>query len=141
MSGHGIVIGGGLHGLSTALHLARMGWRVTVLERRHVGRHSSGINAGGVRRLGRDLAEMGLSQVAAGMWARITELVGDDCGFRATGQVKVAETDADMVKLADRVQQVRALGWEFEELIDAEETKRLLPGIAPHVVGGADRAR
>jgi sarcosine oxidase subunit beta len=135
MSGHGIVIGGGLHGLSTALHLARLGWRVTLLERRHVGRHSSGINAGGVRRLGRDVAEIGLSQVSAEMWARIVELVGDDCGFRATGQVKVAESAADMAKLAARQKLVRELGWDFEELVDGDEVRRLLPGIAAHVVG------
>jgi len=53
---------------------------VIVLERRHVGRHSSGMNAGGVRRLGRDPAEIGLSVIASEMWARIENLVGDDCG-------------------------------------------------------------
>ena len=56
-----IVVGGGLHGCSAALQLALRGLRVVVLERRHVGRHASGINAGGVRTLGRDLAEVPLS--------------------------------------------------------------------------------
>lgn len=135
MSGHGIVIGGGLHGLSTALHLARMGWRATVLERRHVGRHSSGINAGGVRRLGRDPAEIGLSVVATEMWQRIEALLGDDCGYRESGQVKLAESDADMAKLAERLALSRGLGWEFEELIDGDEAKRMLPGVAGHVKG------
>ena len=59
------VVGGGLHGLSTALHLARMGWGVRVLEGRHVGRHCSGINAGGVRRLRWDVREIGRSAAAA----------------------------------------------------------------------------
>jgi sarcosine oxidase subunit beta len=135
MSGRAVVVGGGLHGLSTALHLARAGWRVTVLERRHVGRHSSGMNAGGVRRLGRDSAEIGLSMVAAEMWGRIKSLVGD-CGFLPTGQVKVAESDADMAVLAARVDLVRGLGWRHEELVDAAEVRRLLPAVAPHVCGG-----
>jgi sarcosine oxidase subunit beta len=131
-----IVIGGGLHGLSTALHLARTpGWQVTLLERRHVGRHSSGVNAGGVRRLGRDLREIALSVVAAEMWRNITALVGDDCGFRATGQVKVAESAADMAKNEERVRAVRALGWTHEEMVDQAELRRLLPAIAPHAVG------
>jgi sarcosine oxidase subunit beta len=136
MSGRAVVVGGGLHGLSTALHLARAGWRVTVLERRHVGRHSSGINAGGVRRLGRDPSEIGLSVVAAGMWAGIERLVGDTCGFRPSGQVKVAENAADMAELEARVDLVCGLGWQHEELVDAAEVRRLLPAVAAHVCGG-----
>lgn len=131
-----IIIGGGLHGLSTALHLARLpGWRVTVLERRHVGRHSSGINAGGVRRLGRDFSEVGLSMVAAEMWAGMEKLVGDDGGFRPTGQVKLAETDTDMAALEARHDAMRARGWTHEELIDEAETRRLLPAVAGHIKG------
>ena len=52
-----IIIGGGLFGCSTALHLAMHGMSVIVLEKDHVGRHASGVNAGGVRRLGRALPE------------------------------------------------------------------------------------
>ena len=133
--GRAIVVGAGLHGLSTALHLARMGWQVTVLERRHAGRHSSGINAGGVRRLGRDVREIALSQMAFEMWHRMTELVGDDCGFHPTGFVRVAESQADVEKLTAREARVRALGWTHEELVDQAETRRLLPGIARHVCG------
>ena len=131
-----VVIGGGLHGLSTALHLARTpGWQVTVVERRHVGRHSSGVNAGGVRRLGRDLREIALSVIAAEMWQDIEALVGDDCGFQPGGQVKVAESEADLRKLEKREADVRALGWTHEEVVDQAEVRRLLPAIAPHVIG------
>jgi sarcosine oxidase subunit beta len=130
-----IVIGGGLHGLSPALQLARRGQRVLVLERRHIGRHSSGINAGGVRRLGRDLREIALSQVAMEMWHAIASLVGDDCGFRASGQVKVAENDADLATLVRRRDEVRARGWKHEELVDRDELRRLVPAIAPTCVG------
>lgn len=131
-----LIIGGGLHGLSTALHLARLpGWRVQVLERRHVGRHSSGINAGGVRRLGRDFAEVGLSMIAAEMWRNLPSLVGDSGGFRATGQVKLAESAADMVKLEARAEAMRARGWTHEEMIDREEVFRLLPAVARHIHG------
>ncbi len=59
-----LVIGGGLHGCSTALHLVMAGHTVRLLERDHIGRHASGVNAGGVRRLGRDAAEIPLAQAA-----------------------------------------------------------------------------
>ncbi|WP_160120701.1 NAD(P)/FAD-dependent oxidoreductase [Rhodovarius lipocyclicus] len=131
-----LIIGGGLHGLSTALHLARMGgWRVTVLERRHVGRHSSGVNAGGVRRLGRDMREVGLSVIAAEMWANLPKIVGDDGGFRPFGQIKLAESDADLPKLEARAAATRLRGWTHEEIIGRDEVLRLLPAVSPHVRG------
>src|SRR5258708_39225597 len=66
-----IVIGGGLHGLSAALHLARAGQRVALLQRSWVGRHASGASAAGVRTLRRDLAEVPIALEAMGMVERI----------------------------------------------------------------------
>ena len=47
-----VVIGAGLHGCAAALHLARAGFDVIVIEKDTIGRHASSANAGGVRRLG-----------------------------------------------------------------------------------------
>jgi sarcosine oxidase subunit beta len=131
-----VVIGGGLHGCSTALHLARAGARVVVLEKDHVARHASGVNAGGVRRLGRDFAEVPLSVAALAMWQRIEELVDDRCGFEAVGQVKVAEDEAALAVMRERSERLRALGFSHEEIIGREELREWLPGVAPHCVGG-----
>ena len=76
-----VIVGGGLHGCSAALHLARRGVKPLVIEKDHVGRHASGVNAGGVRRLGRDLAEIPLSAASMELWHGIEDLVEDDCGF------------------------------------------------------------
>jgi sarcosine oxidase subunit beta len=130
-----IVIGGGLHGLSTALHLARRGARVILLERRHVGRHSSGINAGGVRRLGRDEAEIALSQVACEMWHHLRDLVGDDGGFVPSGQIKLAEDASGIAKLEARAARMQQLGWSHEVMIGPEELYRRLPALAPGLPG------
>src|SRR5947207_10238304 len=131
-----IVIGGGLHGCSAALHLAKAGAKVIVLEKDHVARHASGVNAGGVRRLGRHLAEVPLSVAALAMWQCIADLVDDPCGFDSHGQIKVAESEEDLAKLRERAEQLRASGFEHEELVGREELRELLPAVSPHCVGG-----
>lgn len=131
-----VIVGGGLHGCSTALHLARRGVAAMVVEKDHVGRHASGVNAGGVRRLGRDFAEIPLSAASYELWHGIEDLVDDDCGFHPTGQVKLAETEAELEAMADRVRQVRQLGFEHEVMIDQTTLRELLPAASPHCLGG-----
>jgi sarcosine oxidase subunit beta len=131
-----IVIGGGIHGCSTALHLARLGLRPVLLEKDHVGRHASGVNAGGVRRLGRHLAEVPLSVASMQIWHEIESLVDDDCGFTSHGQIKVAENEKELATLRQRVASVQALGFTHEELIGRDELHALLPAVAEHCVGG-----
>jgi sarcosine oxidase subunit beta len=129
------VIGGGLHGLSVALHLARAGRRVAVIERRWTGRHASGATAAGVRTLNRDVAEIPIALEAMAMWHRISAIVGDDCGFHAHGQLRVAEREEHMPALLQREACMRALGFSHEEVIDAAELRRLVPALSPHCVG------
>ena len=111
------------------------GVRSVVIEKNFAGRHASGVNAGGVRRLDRHPAEIPLSVASMEMWWRIKELVDEDCGFHVTGQVNVAENDAEMGMLEDRARMVRGLGIEHEELIDRAELFRLVPALSPHCVG------
>lgn len=135
MTASAVIVGGGIHGCSAALHLARRGVSCVVLEKDTVGRHASGVNAGGVRRLGRHPAEVPLSVAAMEMWWRIVDLVDDDCGFVASGQVKVAESETDLSELQARADLVRSLGFDHEEVIDGEELFRLVPSISRHCVG------
>ena len=125
-----VIVGGGLHGLSAALHLARAGWQPVVLEKdRYCGRHASGVNAGGVRRLGRHYAEVPLSVEALKVWHNIAELVDDDCGFNACGQIKIAETEAELDGLRARAVELRRLGFEHERLITADRLRDIVPAL------------
>src|SRR4051794_30308745 len=127
-----LVIGGGLHGLSAALQLARRGASVILLERARIGRHSSGASAAGVRTLSRAPAELPISLAAMEMWHNIEDLVGDDCDFRADGQLKVAETNDELDELRARVNRLRQDGFFHEEIIDASELRELVPALAQH---------
>ena len=131
-----VVIGAGLHGCSSALHMALRGLSVIVLEKDHAGRHASGVNAGGVRRLGRHFSEIPISAASAAIWQNITDIVEDDCGFESSFQIRVAETEEKLAELEDRARQVRELGFHHETIIDRETVRELLPHASPHCVGG-----
>src|SRR4051812_13684846 len=91
-----LVVGGGLHGTSSAFHMARRGAKVIVLEADYVARHSSGVNAGGVRTLGRALPEIPLALMSREIWHGMRDLIGEDSGFVPSGQLKIAETDDEL---------------------------------------------
>lgn len=132
-----LIVGGGIQGCAAALFLARMNRRVLVIEKDHVARHASGVNSGGVRTLGRHVSELPLAIEARRYWQRMHDLVGDDCGFRAVGNVRVAENPADFEKLLARSHSVAALNMDHcEEPLDPDELRRLVPAIARHCVGG-----
>jgi sarcosine oxidase subunit beta len=131
-----LIVGGGIQGCSAALHLARRGADVLLLEKNSVGRHASGVNAGGVRRLLRDPAEIPLSVESMKMWHGIEELVETDCGFKVSGQVAVAADAAEWEELQARAAKIAALGWIHEELIGPEELYAVLPALVPGCLGG-----
>lgn len=131
-----IVIGGGIHGCSAALHAALRGLSVVVIEKDTVARHASGVNAGGVRRLGRDYAEIPISQRSMEIWDRIGDLLDDDCGFQRAPQIKIAETEAELETLKARAADVRSMGFAHEVILDQSELRAYLPAVARHCVGG-----
>ena len=131
-----LVIGGGIHGLSTALYLARAGVKVTVLEAEYCGRHASGVNAGGVRTLGRHVAEIPLALASRELWHGLQHSLGDDGGFVPSGQLKLAENLAELDECRLRVEQLQALGFSHEVLIDRQQVFDLVPTVSRHVTGG-----
>jgi len=131
-----IIVGGGLHGCSSAFQLVRQGRSVILLERDHVARHASGASAGGVRRVRRHTAELPLATRSLEMWQQLPTLIGHDCNFKQSGHLLLAETADDLQWAHERAAKTRALGYDFEEVIDAAEVRRLVPSVAVPVLGG-----
>lgn len=131
-----IVIGGGIHGCSTALHLCLRGLLPVLIEKDHAGRHASGVNAGGVRQLARDPAEIPLSNRSMDVWEAVDDLVGDRCNFKNCGQVMLAKVETEFEACTRRVRDLRLRGFDHEELLDANALRRLVPAAPPNCPGG-----
>ncbi len=130
-----IIVGGGLQGCSIAIHLTKRNRRVLILEKDTCGQHASGATAGGLRCLNRAPEEIPLALAARVMWKKMENLVDSDCGFRPTGQLRIAETREDLDLLEARAERVRLLGYNHEELIGTEELRTLIPAIGTNGIG------
>lgn len=135
-----LIIGGGLQGCAIALHLARSRRRVVVIDKGVAGRQASGVNAGGLRLLLRDLREYPLSRRAMAMWGALPTLVGHaaaGCEVRlGTAQIAVAMDAAEWAWCQARAADMRRLGYENEVLLDQRAVRGLLPGLSDSALGG-----
>ncbi|MCC6305290.1 MAG: FAD-binding oxidoreductase [Rhodobacteraceae bacterium] len=130
-----VVIGGGIHGSSAALYLAQRGLSVIVLEKDSVGRHASGVNAGGVRRLGRHLAEVPIAVRSRRIWATVADFLGDDCGFEVAPQMRLARSEEHLVAMRARVAEMQALGYHHEVMIGTNQIREYIHSLSDEVVG------
>ena len=130
-----LIIGAGLMGVSTALQLAMRGCHCIVVDKASAGRYASGVNAGGLRQLNRDPAEIPLTVEAAKMWRDIESLVDSDCDAHFPGQLRIAENATDMEILEQRAALVRSMGYQHEQMIGKKELYQLVPALSPHCVG------
>jgi sarcosine oxidase subunit beta len=131
-----IIVGGGIVGASAALWLARRGKSVLLLERDFCGSHSSGVNYGGVRRQGRPLGQLPLSQRAHELWGELPRLIGIDGEYRRSGHLKLARSAIDMAALARYAEATGAFGMDLQ-LLDRAELRRRFGWVGDVAVGAS----
>lgn len=110
------IIGGGIVGCSTALHLRLRGVPCVLLEQGQTGAAASGVNFGGVRRNGRALEELDIAAHSFEVWRRMPSLIGTDCEYMVTGHLKLARSEADMELMARHAEAQAAYGVKVEML-------------------------
>lgn len=136
------VVGGGLAGLSTALHLKILAPHldVVLLEAGRIGYGQSGLNSGQaaprigpaieaqVAALGRAaaIAAHAYSVQAIEFAAALVNRHHIDCDLEATSQWEVSLTDRDAAKLERRSSLYRALGFDVP-LVDSSAVRSALP--------------
>ncbi|HEX8594497.1 MAG TPA: FAD-dependent oxidoreductase [Pseudomonas sp.] len=131
-----LIIGGGIVGASAALALALKGKRVAVLERDFCGSHSSGVNYGGVRRQGRPLSQLALSQRAHAIWGGLRDLIGIDGEYQRSGHLKLARSGKDMDALCAYAEASRGFGLELQ-LLDHQQLRTRFPWAGDVAVGAS----
>ncbi|WP_337269907.1 FAD-dependent oxidoreductase [Oryzifoliimicrobium ureilyticus] len=145
-----LVIGAGIAGLSTALFLARAGEDVVVLERSFPNSLASGGNAGslhaqllsfdhGARAEGGGGAAaqtLPLQRDSITLWGELQRELGRDFEMKVNGGLMVAETDAHMRFLEEKVSVERKAGIDCR-LIDRDELRQMEPALSPQFVGAA----
>ncbi len=137
-----LVIGGGLSGLSTALHLKKMQptAQVALLEAGEIGNSSSGLNSGQcgprigpaiekqVKSLGKEkVAEIyRYSQKAMEYAASLIQEHSIDCHLQASQQWQVALREKDAQTLAQRARLYQSLGFDVP-LLGQSAVRKCLP--------------
>ena len=130
------IIGGGIAGCAAAVAVREAGLRVVLLEKRLCGAGASGVNFGGVRQQGRDLAELPLARRARPIWDRLNERLGEDVEFVASGHLKLARSEADMAQLEAHARVAAGYGLRLE-LHGRAAVHALAPWLGDGVVGGS----
>jgi len=128
-----LVVGGGIAGTATALHLAKRGKSVTLLERDEPAMRASAINFGGVRQHGRAAAEIPLSRRARTIWGSLQSLIGIDGDFVQTGHLRLARNEADIATLLEHRRVAEELGLKLD-FIGRGELMRLYPWLSEEVI-------
>jgi glycine/D-amino acid oxidase-like deaminating enzyme len=130
------IIGGGIAGCAAAVALRKAGLSVVLLERGMCGAGASGVNFGGVRQQGRDLAELPLARRSRALWDRLSELLGEDIEFQATGHIKLARSEADMAELERYARDAETYGLKLQ-ILGANAARAELPWLGSKVVGAS----
>ena len=130
------VIGGGIMGCATALHLAEGGMRVIVLEAGEIGQGASGVNAGTLSLQIKRVRLMPYALRGHAEWARM----GDAVGFRRTGGYTLAFTETEAALLRER-QTAKAAAGAPIRFVGPNELAAAEPGLSRKVVLGEPLSR
>ncbi len=124
-----VVIGGGVIGVMTAWFLRQKGLSVVLAEKGRIAGEQSSRNWGWVRQQGRDPGELPIMIEALSIWKRLAAELGDGLGFRQTGVVYLAKTQAEIDGFEAWTEHSRAHQLDTR-LMTGAETAALLQGSA-----------
>jgi sarcosine oxidase subunit beta len=124
-----IVVGGGIVGVSTAFHLARLGMRdVVLLERGWVAGQATGQSGALVRTHYTNAPEARIALAGLRWFERWAELVGGECGFQRTGFLQIV-SEGDAQRLRENVAMLRDEVGVETGLVDTSQVADIQSGL------------
>ncbi|WP_062015422.1 FAD-binding oxidoreductase [Aureimonas sp. AU4] len=123
------IVGGGVIGVSAALHLARQGVRTALFEKGVVAGEQSSRNWGWVRMAGRDLRELPLMLRAHKLWADFQNGNHGDTGYRRCGIVYASKTPDARRRHERWIEAAAPFGVEAR-MMEPGELAQAVPGLA-----------
>lgn len=129
------IIGGGVAGVSTAWFLAQMGVSVFIIEKGRIACEQSSRNWGWIRQQGRDAGELPIMMDAIKHWENIDKTVGAKIGFRKTGILYLASSEAEMAGYEAWLEVAKPYQLDTR-LVTADEVNRMVDGNCGSWMGG-----
>ena len=124
-----VVIGGGVHGLSTAYHLAKLGVkRVAVLDKSYLGAGASGRNTAIIRSNYLTTEGIAFMNASLKLYEQLATELNLNVLFSQIGRLDIAHTESTLFWLRQRVEYNRLMGVD-SRLIEPRDVKRLVPQI------------
>jgi glycine cleavage system T protein len=125
-----VVVGGGITGASVAYHLAKAGWRDTVLLEKDELTSGSTCHAAGL------VTQFNPSPTMMRFRRYSIELYEELGVFEKVGGLRFASSEEQLKELQRGVSRARGIGLDVE-LVSAEESARLMPSITKRSLHGA----
>jgi glycine/D-amino acid oxidase-like deaminating enzyme len=123
-----VIIGGGIIGTSATLFLAQKGVSTVLCEKGHIAGEQSSRNWGWCRKMGRDPREIPLIIESLRLWRGMNEMVEAETGFRQSGIMYLAETQAELTQLEAWIEHARQYQLDTR-IIGRGEADELMPGL------------
>lgn len=130
-----IIVGGGIMGVAAAFFLRKRGMSVILLERGLIGQQASGTNFGNVRRMGRPLEQLPLSNRSRETWLKFKELFGEEVELLLNGQLRVGFTQAHEERMAQYAEDAKDFGLGMQ-MMGAKALYERFPYLGPEITAG-----
>ncbi|MEM6486756.1 MAG: FAD-dependent oxidoreductase [Pseudomonadota bacterium] len=128
-----VIVGGGIHGCTLALFLARGGMSVALVERGPLCREASGTNAGTLTMQMTRVALIPYALAGHAMWANARAWLGHDVGTVVCDGLSLAFTQREAEILTYRAGRRCEAGAPIE-LISPAQARTIEPGLSTHPI-------